>query len=118
MVRRVRVEGDSVTRAARAFGFSRQWFYELASAFDTGGLAALVAARPGPHTLSKEVVGFARERLAADPSLRSADLAEAIWARFGIRMHPDSVARALRRADRLEVEAADELGDLWGPFDE
>ena len=63
-------------------------------------------------------MGFARDRLAADPSLRSADLAEGIAARFGVRVHPRSVERALQRADRLEVEAADELDDVWGPFGE
>ena len=48
---------------------------------EEGGLAGLVPARPGPrraHKLTDEVVAFARERLAADPSLRSADLVDAI----------------------------------------
>jgi transposase len=103
MVRRVRVEGDAVTRSARAFGFSRPSFYEAAAALDAGGLAALVPARPGPrraHKLTDEVVAFARERLAADPGLRSVDLVEAIAGRFGVRVHPRSVERALKRAER------------------
>ena len=69
MVRRVRVDGEAVTRSAQEFGFSRPSFYEAAAALDAGGLAGLVPARPGPrraHKLTDEVVAFARERLAAD----------------------------------------------------
>jgi transposase len=107
MVRRARVDGDAVSRSAAAFGFSRPSFYEAASALQEGGLAALVPARPGPrraHKLTDEVVAFARERLAADPALRSADLVEAIAARFGVRVHRRSVERALARAARPREE--------------
>lgn len=103
MVRRVRVEGQPVSRTAAAFGFSRPSFYEAASAVDQGGLAALVPARPGPrraHKLTEEVVAFARQRREADPSLRSADLVSAIDERFGVRVHPRSVERALARDPR------------------
>lgn len=103
MVRRVRLEGEPVSRAARAFGFSRPSFYQAQAALDRGGLAALVPARPGPrraHKLTEEVVAFARERLQADPALRSAELAELIGERFGVRVHPRSVERALARAAR------------------
>jgi transposase len=103
MVRRVRLEGEPVSRAARAFGFSRPSFYQAQAALEQGGLAALVPARPGPrraHKLSEEVVAFARERLEAEPSLRSSDLAAAIEERFGVRVHPRSVERALARAAR------------------
>src|SRR5262245_16041353 len=101
MVRRVRAEGQPVSRAAAAFGFSRPSYYQAAAAVDAGGLAGLVPARPGPrraHKLTAEVVVFARELLDADPSLRSADLAGAIAGRFGITVHPRSVERALARA--------------------
>lgn len=105
MVRRVRVDGDAVSRSVAAFGFSRPSFYEAAAALDTGGLAALVPARPGPrraHKLTEEVVAFARQRLETDPSLRSVDLVEAIAERFGVRVHPRSVERALARSFRAE----------------
>ncbi len=101
MVRRVRVQGDQVSRSAAAFGFSRPSFYQAAAALDGGGLAALVPARPGPrraHKLTDEIVAFAAVALAADPSLRSADLADAIAEHFGVRVHPRSVERALARA--------------------
>lgn len=103
MVRRARVDGEPVSRSAAAFGFSRPSFYQAAAAVDAHGLAGLVPARPGPrraHKLTGEVVAFARERLEAEPSLRSAALAELIAERFGMRVHPRSVERALQRAAR------------------
>ena len=107
MVRRARVDGEPVSRAVEAFGFSRQSFYAAQSALEQGGLAALVPARPGPrraHKLTGEVVAFARERLAADPKLSSARLVELIAERFGVRVHRRSVERALARAEQAESE--------------
>ena len=107
MVRRVRVDGDTVARSAQEFGFSRPSFYEAAAALDAGGLAGLVPARPGPrraHKLTEEVLTFAREQLAGDPGLRSADLVELISERFGVRAHRRSIERALARADRPREE--------------
>jgi transposase len=103
MVRRVRVDGTPVSSSVAAFGFSRPSFYEAAAALDSGGLPALVPARPGPrraHKLTEEVVAFARRRLEEDPSLRSVDLARAIDERFGVVVHPRSVERALARPFR------------------
>jgi transposase len=101
MVRRVRADGQPVTKAAAAFGFSRPSYYQAAAAVEAGGLAGLVPARPGPrraHKLTGEVVAFARQLRENDPSLRSAEVAEAITERFGIAVHPRSVERALARA--------------------
>ena len=103
MVRRVRIEGDTVSQSAAEFGFSRPSFYEAAAAIDAGGLAALVPARPGPrraHKLTDEIVAFARQELETEPMLRSSDLVERIEERFGVRVHPRSVERALARAAR------------------
>src|SRR5688572_17945810 len=100
MVRRARVDGDAVSRSASAFGFSRPSFYEAAAALDAGGLPALVPARPGPrraHKLTDEIVAFAEERMAADPSMRARDLVEPIRERFGVSVHLRSVERALAR---------------------
>jgi transposase len=107
MVRRARVDGESVSRAADAFGFSRPSFYAAQAALEDGGLAALVPARPGPkraHKLTGEVVAFARQRLTADPKLSSQTLVELIAERFGIRVHRRSVERALARTERVEQQ--------------
>lgn len=102
MVRKVRVDGAAVARSASSFGFSRPSFYQAVRALDAGGLPALVPARPGPrraHKLTEEIVGFVRGLLETDPSLRSADLVGSIAERFGVRVHPRSVERALARAE-------------------
>lgn len=100
MVRRVKADGVSVTDAAAAFGYSRPSFYEAAAALEQAGLDGLVPAKPGPrrgHKLSEPVCVFAEQQLAADPTLRAADLVEPIAARFGVRVHPRSIERALAR---------------------
>lgn len=100
MVRRVRVEGEPVVRAAERFGFSRPSFYAAQAALDAGGLPALVPQRPGPrraHKLSVEVLEFVRGRLEADPALRAKDLAGLVAERFAIDVHPRSIERALAR---------------------
>jgi transposase len=100
MVRRVRVEGEPVARAAERFGFSRPSFYAAQAALDEGGLPGLMPQRPGPrraHKLSEEVVAFLGEQLEADPSLRPRDLVAQVAERFGIDVHPRSIERALAR---------------------
>jgi transposase len=100
MVRRVQIDGASVVHAAAAFGLSRPSYYEAAATLARDGLPGLVAAKPGPrraHKLTDEVVDHAEELLRADASLRPADLVEALAARFGVRVHPRSVERALTR---------------------
>jgi transposase len=100
MVRRVVVEGDSVTAAAAAFGYSKPSYYAAAAALVASGLEGLVAAKPGPrggHKLTETIVIWAREQLVADPDLRPARLIEPIAAQFGVRVHPRSIERALAR---------------------
>ncbi len=100
MVRRVQVDGASVVGAAAAFGFSRPSFYEAAAALARDGLPGLVPAKPGPrrgHKLTDEVLAHAEALLSADASLRPADLVEPLHARFGVRVHPRSIERALAR---------------------
>ncbi|MQA25834.1 MAG: helix-turn-helix domain-containing protein [Micromonosporaceae bacterium] len=101
MVRRAQVDGAAVAHAAAAFGFSRPSYYEAAAALERDGLGGLVPAKPGPrraHKLTEEIVAFARAARQEDPSARSADLAAEIEQRFGVRVHPRSVQRALARA--------------------
>ena len=47
MVRRVRVDGAPVARAAAAFGFSRPSYYEAAAAVDRDGLVGWCRPSPG-----------------------------------------------------------------------
>jgi len=100
MVRRVEVDGVSVTAAAAAFGYSRPSYYEAAAALASSGLEGLVPAKPGPrggHKLTAEILAWAQDRLGADPALRPAALVGPIEEAFGVRVHPRTVERALAR---------------------
>ena len=100
MLRRVREDGQRVSNASAAFGFSRPSFYEAQSAFAGSGLPGLVPRRPGPgraHKLSDVVVDAIEAALAEDPALSSAALAQLVQQRFGLSVHPRSVERALGR---------------------
>lgn len=102
MVRRVEVDGVAVNAAAESFGFSRQSYYTAAAALSAGGLPALVPAKPGPrraHKLSEAVMNHLESLRAADPALRSGQLAQAVVDRFGVTVHPRSVERALARRE-------------------
>ena len=102
MVRRVETDGAPVSAAADAFGFSRQSYYTAAAALADGGLAGLVPAKPGPrgaHKLTDAVLDYLQGLRAADPTLRAGALAEAVADRFGVRVHPRSVERALARRE-------------------
>jgi transposase len=100
MLRRVQTDKHSVAAAAKAFGLSRPSFYQAQSAFEKGGLPALVRKRPGPrraHKLSAEVLRFIDQRKGQDPSLRSSDLARLAQEKFDLAVHPRSIERALGR---------------------
>ena len=100
MLRRVKVDNQPVTQSAAAFGFSRPTYYQTETDFDREGLFGLVPQKRGPrqaHKLTEEIVAFAAERQEKDASLRTADLVAAIEDRFGLRVHPRSVERALAR---------------------
>lgn len=103
MLRRVRVEGRSVSETARSFGVSRPTWYQSAEAFEENGLAGLVPQRPGPrraHKLDGEVIEAVLEARGADPAASAAELAELVRSRFGITVHRRSIERALERAKK------------------
>ena len=86
--------------AAKACGFSRPAFYQAKAAFEQGGLAALIAHKPGPHgahKLTPAVLEFVSTARAADPGVRADHLAEWTRQHFGVQVHPRSIERQLLR---------------------
>jgi hypothetical protein len=103
MLRRVRVDKQSVSQTASAFGFSRPTFYQAEEDFQRDGLPGLLPGKRGPrqgHKLTPEVLDFAIQLRAAHPAIRLADLAAAILKRFAITTHPRSIERALGRQEK------------------
>jgi transposase len=100
MLRRVRAENRTVSRAARDFGFSRPSFYEAQRQFDQEGLVGLVPKKRGPragHKLTPGIVDELAQAQSEDPSLRVEGLIELVQTRFGKKVHRRSVERALAR---------------------
>jgi transposase len=98
MLRRVRAEGQTVTQAAAAFGFSRLSFYQAQSAFDEGGLPGIIPRKRGPrgaHKLTDEVMEFIERAVSDDKSLRLRDLVGLVEERFGVVVHPRTIERRL-----------------------
>jgi transposase len=100
MVRRVETEGLAVTAAATAFGVSRLFFYHAQAALRQQGLPGLLPKKRGPrsgHKLREEVVDFLERVQAEDDSLGSHQLVDRVQERFGIKVHPRSIERAVVR---------------------
>lgn len=100
MLRRHRVDGRPVTEVAKAFGVSRQAFYKSAATLEGQGIPGLLPRRRGPKRARKctdEVLEFAERWQATAVSHRGGDVVQAIERKFGIRLHPRSLDRAIAR---------------------
>ena len=103
MLRRVKVDGRPVARAATDFGFSRPSFYKAQSGFERAGMSGLLPAKKGPrrgHKLSGAVMEFLAQEIAAEPSLSTRDLVRRVREQFDVEVHPRSIARALARGQK------------------
>jgi len=105
MLRRHRIDGRPVTEVATTFGVSRQAFYAAETAFTAGGLPGLLPRPRGPkraHKCTEEILEFVAQQRAAVPPPSAAAIAEAVRERFGVAIHPRSLARAwMRRKKNL-----------------
>jgi transposase len=98
MLRQVHMDRESISEAARAFGFSRPSFYQAQSAFQQDGVFGLFPHKRGPqsgHKLTSEVMDFVLQQRSEDPSLTPGELAQAIQKQFRIQVHPRSIQRRL-----------------------
>jgi transposase len=103
MLRQVRTENQTVRQAALAFGFSRPSFYQAQAAFEQGGLPGLLPRKRGPqqaHKLTAAVMKFLAQARAAEPSLSAPGLAQQVAKHFGVRVHPRTIERRLRRPEK------------------
>ena len=103
MLRRVRVDKHPVSQSVTAFGFSRPTYYQAEVDFQRDGVRGLLPEKRGPregHKLTPDVLDFAGQLRASDPSVRPRALAAAIQKRFAITVHPRSIERALDRQEK------------------
>lgn len=100
MLRRVRVDGHSVTLASAACGLSRPTYYQARDAFERAGLAGLLPEKKGPkraHKLTDEALALIDDELATHPERSPAQLARMLQTKLEVTVHPKSIARARAR---------------------
>ena len=100
MLRRVHREGESVSRAAASFGFSRPSFYKSSGEFNREGVTGLLPRKRGPrsrHKLTAEVLAFVEGFCTGEHPIGIAALLDEVEKHFGIRVHRRSLERALRQ---------------------
>ena len=101
MLRSVDVDKQPIGIAARMFGLSRVAYYHAREQYQEHGLAGLLPRIRGPkhpHKFTPEVLLFIEERRLAtggrpDWSLLSKQIED----RFGTRVHPRSIERAVKQ---------------------
>ncbi len=106
MLRSVNVEQQSVTEAAHTFGLSRVAYYHAQEQYQKHGLAGLLPDRRGPkqaHKFTPEVMAFIDTQLAAIGERPDWNfLSKQIEKQFGIKTHPRSIERAIKRKKKTE----------------
>ena len=98
MLRKVDVDKQPVTEAAQSFGFSRPSFYQAKQTFEQEGLMGLVPKKRGPrtrHKISEQILSFVKQVLDKEGRLSMVEVAARVQERFGVKIHPRSLERAL-----------------------
>jgi transposase len=98
LLRRVRVEGDSVSHATALFALSRPTFYAAQAAWERSGLVGLLPELTGPRhgfKLTEEILELLEPRAS---SLSATELAAWLREEQHLSVHPRSIERALKRA--------------------
>lgn len=103
-LRALEVEHCPIAKAARDFGLSRPTIYEAHLQFQQQGLEGLLPHKRGPkaaHKLTEEVLHYVQEQMAAEPELKAEELARRVRQRYGVKLHPRTIQKALKaRAKR------------------
>ena len=103
MLRRVRVDGQSVSRTAEEFGVTRPTFYKAQDAFEQDGVNGLVPRKrgpKGPHKLDEAIMAFLEERAVPGEPIRARSLVQQVKEQFGVTVHPRTIERALQRGGK------------------
>jgi len=100
MLRYVHEDGANKGDAAALFGLSRPTYYQAEAAFERDGVAGLLPRTRGPksaHKLTGEVMRLIEQHLDTHDQLQARPLAELVYARLGVSVHPRSIERAVAR---------------------
>ncbi len=98
LLRRVRVDGDTVSHATSLFAISRPTFYAAQSAWEHSGIAGLLPEPTGPrhgHKLTEDIIALLQPLA---KTMSSAELAVWLHDQHHLLVHPRSIERALARS--------------------
>src|SRR5258707_5098693 len=98
LLRRVRVDGDSVSHASSLFALSRPTFYAAQSAWQRCGIVGLLPEPTGPRHAHKLTEDILAQLLPLAKTMSSAELAVWLQEQRHLSVHPRSIERALKRA--------------------
>ena len=100
MVRLVRLDRLTLAKAAERFGVSLPTCFRMVKAFARQGLPGLLPQRRGPrgpHKVTSDILQFVDEHRARHGRTGAAQLVPMIEERFGVRLHPRGLEKALAR---------------------
>lgn len=100
MLRSVETGGCTVTQASQQYGLSRESFYNTRSAYETGGLQALVPKKTGPkgaYKLTEKGRDFIDHYQAEHPGASALEINNRMKENTGIRVHKRTVERYLSK---------------------
>jgi len=100
MLRRVEKDNQTISNAAKTFGFSRRHFYEIQKQYVTGGIFGLMPEKRGPksaHKIDDAVMKFILESIDGNSTLKAHALSVLVEKQFQLKVHPRSIERAITR---------------------
>ena len=100
MLRAASKDEGSITDIADTFGFSRKSYYLINKTFEEGGLCALLPQKKGPKRASKlnsEILAFIDSFLDDNQNAKAKDISEALETNKGIRIHPRTIYRHIKK---------------------
>jgi transposase len=98
LLRRVRVDGYSVSHATSLFALSRPTFYAAQFAWEQAGISGLLPQSTGPHQAHKLTEEIVAELQPLAKTMSAASLAAWLQEQRSLSVHPRSIERALKRA--------------------
>lgn len=104
LVRRHRLEGTSMSTAARLFGVSLPTAYQTDANFSAAGLAGLLPKRRGPkhgHKLTPQILAHLERQRRERPDWGIGQLLSDLQQTFGLTIHRRSLERVLRGKKKL-----------------
>ena len=109
MVRLVRIDRLTLAKAAERFGVSLPTCFRMVKAFARQGLPGLLPERRGPrgpHKVTPKILQFVDEHRVRHGRTGAAQLVPMIEQRFGVKLHPRGLEKALARRGKNAREPA------------